>query len=479
MKIFLIIIFAVTAISFAQNTKDECYNCHEGVGDKPTELYLNDVHYKKGISCNACHGGDKTSDDMDIAMDPKKGFIGIPKGDKISELCISCHSDETVMKNFNSSLPVNQMKSLTASVHGKTSIGGNERMMQCITCHDSHGIKSINNPSSPVHSLNIPKTCSRCHSNAVYMRAYNPSLPVDQYVKYKTSAHGELNSKGNAKTADCADCHGSHDIRSASDVKSKTYPVNLPQTCSDCHSDKNYMSGTKLATDQFEKYERSVHGIALLKKNDPGSPACNDCHGNHAASPPGVESISKVCGTCHALNAELFANSLHKTAFDKKGFPECETCHGHHEIITATEKLIGVNEKSVCVECHKDPNDKGYQSALVMRSLIDSLNTEHDLALEAVHKAKQKGMEISEAEYRLRDVVQAKYETRTLIHSLDSAKFNESVGRGLDIAAGINLEAKEAVEEYFFRRVGLGASVLMISFLAFALFLYIRKIEKK
>jgi predicted CXXCH cytochrome family protein len=478
MKILLIFITALTFTLFSQTSKDECYNCHEALGDKPTELYANDVHFKKGISCNACHGGDKTSDDMDIAMDPARGFIGIPKGDKITEMCISCHSDEAVMKSYNSDLPVNQHASLNASVHGKLSVGGKEKMMQCITCHGSHGMKPVNSPASPVHSSNIPKTCAKCHSDAVYMRAYNPSLPVDQYAKYRTSVHGLLNAKGDVKTADCADCHGSHEIRQAVDIKSKTYPVNLPQTCASCHSDKDYMSGYKIPTDQFEKYEKSVHGIALLKKNDHGSPGCNDCHGNHAAFPPGVESISKVCGTCHALNADLFANSPHKVAFDKEGFPECETCHGHHEIITASDKLLGVSEQSVCVECHVGPDDKGYQSALVMKQMSDSLDSQHQLAMDFVHRAKQKGMEISEAEYRLRDVNQAKFEARTLVHSFDSSKYNETVNRGLLAAEDITLEAKAAVDEYYFRRIGLGASVLIISFLAFALFLYIRKIEK-
>ena len=60
-----------------------------------------------------------------------------------------------------------------------------------------------------------------------------------------------------------------------------------------------------IPTDQYEKYSKSVHGVALLQKHDLGAPACNKCHGNHGATPPGVESISKVCGTCHALNADL------------------------------------------------------------------------------------------------------------------------------------------------------------------------------
>ena len=138
-------------------------------------------------------------------------------------------SDKEVMKKFGSNLPTDQFEFLQKSVHGKLSTTGKERIVQCITCHNAHGIVTVNNQASPVYPLNAPKTCSKCHSNAVYMRSYNPSLPIDQYEKYLTSYHGILNRKGDSKTAECASCHGSHEILSVKDVNSKVYPINLPQ----------------------------------------------------------------------------------------------------------------------------------------------------------------------------------------------------------------------------------------------------------
>jgi predicted CXXCH cytochrome family protein len=222
-----------------------------------------------------------------------------------------------------------------------------------------------------------------------------------------------------------------------------------------------------------------VHGIALLEKNDPGAPACNNCHGNHGATPPGVESISKVCGTCHALNAELFSFSPHKKAFDEKNYPECETCHGNHEIVTATNKLLGVDKNAVCIKCHTDQNSTGYKSAKMMRQLIDSLDNTKSSAMVLINNAEQKGMDVTEAKFKLRDINQIKLEARTQIHSFDPAKFKEVVGKGLVISSDATADAKGAIHEYSFRRVGLGISVFLISLLAFGLFLYIRKIEKK
>ncbi len=64
----------------------------------------------------------------------------------------------------------------------------------------------------------IPQFCGRCHGDPQYMRNFNPTLPVDQLTKYRTSRHGELLlGAGDPKPAQCVSCHGVHDIRQVSD----------------------------------------------------------------------------------------------------------------------------------------------------------------------------------------------------------------------------------------------------------------------
>jgi hypothetical protein len=312
------------------------------------------------------------------------------------------------------------------------------------------------------------------------MRSYNPSLPVDQFEKYMTSVHGKRNAKGDAKTAECASCHGSHNIRSPKDVKSKVYASNLPGTCATCHSNADYMKAYKIPTDQYEKYAKSIHGIALLQKHDAGAPACNSCHGNHGAAPPGVESVSKVCGTCHALNADLFSSSPHKKAFDQRKLPECETCHSNHEIIAATDKLLGVAPEAICSHCHSEAqNVKGYQVAKKMRGLIDSLEAEEKRDQALVYEAEQKGMEISEAKFSLRDVRQARLQSRTAVHAFNEEKFTEVITNGLKTSAFVVMESETAIREYYFRRIGLAVATLIITLVALLLYLYVRRLEKK
>ena len=458
---------------------DRCLSCHESLADKASISFKHDIHRQKGVTCAGCHGGNPAAEDLEHAMDKAAGFIGVPKGDAISSACVRCHSSQEAMNQYHSSLPIQQFEKLRGSVHGALSTTGKERIAQCTTCHGAHGIVAVKDPKSPVHPLNVVRTCAKCHSDAAYMRSYNPSLPVDQMEKYRTSIHGVRNAKGDSKTAECAGCHGGHDILPATDVKSKVYPTNLPGTCAACHSDVAYMSGYSIPTDQFEKFSKSVHGVALLQRHDLGAPACNKCHGNHGATPPGVESISKVCGTCHALNADLFSQSPHKKAFDELGLPECETCHGNHEIIAATNELLGVASEAVCSRCHSDTDyPKGYHAALVMRQLSDSLDSAEARARGLVEDAEQKGMEIGEAKFKLRDVRQARLETRTVVHSFNTERFREVADKGLAGAAVVSGEASHAIDEYFFRRIGLGVATLIITVLAITLYLYIRRMER-
>ena len=460
---------------------DQCYTCHEVLGDEPSTLFKRDIHFQRKISCAGCHGGNPRSEEMEEAMSKNAGFIGVPKGDDISAACAKCHSEASIMvKRFESGLPMHQLETLAGSVHGKLSTSGKARIAQCTTCHGAHGIVSVKNPASPVYPLNVTKTCGKCHSDATYMKTYNPALPIDQVAKYRTSVHGVRNAKGDPKPAECVSCHGSHDIRRAKDAKSTVYATNIPSTCAHCHSSARYMKGYGIPSDQYEKFSKSIHGVALLEKGDVGAPACNDCHGNHGAVPPGVESISGVCGTCHALNATLFASSPHKKAFDQRKLPECETCHGYHEIAAATDELLGVGPDAVCGWCHKqNVNQKGYLVAKTMRSLIDSLERSEQHADSLVRDAEQKGMEVSEARFKLRDVRQSRLQSRTSVHSFDLQKFREVVGAGLGSALIVAGEAKKLIEEYYFRRWGLGVASLIISVLAVSLYTYIRRIERR
>lgn len=458
---------AKTVHSQDSESSDQCLNCHLILDDnlkRPAELYKIDIHYRKGISCASCHGGDSKEEDMDKSMSKSAGFIGVPRGTQATRICAKCHSSE--------------FETLSKSVHGQSSTGKGAIISNCITCHGIHNIVTVKSPSSKVNGANIVNTCSSCHNNASFMKNYNPGLMVDQLEKYKTSVHGKKVFSGDSKAANCASCHGSHNIKKVKDPQSQVYYSNIPSTCNKCHGDAEYMKGYKIPTDQYEKFKKSVHGIALLEKGDINAPSCNRCHGDHGASPPEVESISKVCGTCHVLNSQMFQESPHKEAFDKQGLHECGVCHDNHYVVKPTDEMIGTGEKSVCIKCHKD-NDEGFKTAFKMKFMIDSLIKDVDLANYFINEAEQKGMDVSDAKFDYNDIKKVLITTRTVIHYSDIEKYVNTINEGFKFTTNAKTTGEEAINEYYFRRWGLGVSTVFITILGVALYLKLRKIENK
>jgi sugar phosphate isomerase/epimerase len=103
-----------------------------------------------------------------------------------------------------------------------------------------------------------------------------------------------------------------------------------------------------------------------------------------------------------------------------------------------------------------------------------------DIMRECAPYAEEKGMEIGEAKFKLRDIRQARLESKTMIHSFDIDKFKEIVeGKGLSTAKIVSEDAKAAIDDYYFRRYGLIISILITNLLAFTIYRYIVLIEKK
>ena len=153
---------------------------------------------------------------------------------------------------------------------------------------------------------NISAFCGKCHSDFEYMKKYRPRIETDQVEQYNTSQHGLALKKGDKNVAVCTSCHTAHSILPANDPRSTTYAINIPNTCNHCHGNKDLWQKYSLDIKVYEDFSNGVHGIALLVNKDIGAPSCNDCHGNHGATPPGVSSISNVCGMCHVNNVDLF-----------------------------------------------------------------------------------------------------------------------------------------------------------------------------
>jgi len=465
MTLMMLIVFGCIAFGDDSKTKDSCVSCHTDTGSAEAVAFKQYIHFQNGISCADCHGGDPSKEDMEQAMDPRKGFIGVPHATDIPTLCGKCHSD--VQQDFENSAHANALKS------------GNNKGPQCISCHGIHNIVAISDKHSPVSPLNVTKTCSSCHSNALYMKQFNPSLPVDQYEKYLTSVHGGLNTKGDPKAATCVSCHSNHLVYAVKDPRSPVYPTKIPATCGKCHGDSKYMAEYDIPTTQYQDYLKSVHGIALIKNSDLSAPACNSCHGNHGAAPPGLENVASVCGQCHQSNAELYEKSIHHAVFQQRSLPGCVVCHSNHLIQQPDDSMVGFDKNSTCGKCHADIS--GDQAAPVIRSMkqvLAGLSDGQKEATQFLNHAEQLGMDVAEAKYSLKDVNQSMIETRVQIHSFDPKQVLESASPGLKVIGQAKEEGQKAIKEYYFRRKGLGISTLLLTVLAVLLYVKIKQIEK-
>ena len=263
---------------------NSCISCHSNLSDNlhvAPEVFAEDIHATKGISCASCHGGDATADDLGVAMSRAKGFRGKPAQREIPAFCARCHSDAALMRKFNPSLRTDQLAQYLTSVHGRRLARGDSKVAVCTDCHSVHDIRPASNPVSTVHPLNIANTCGRCHSNAEYMKPYD--LPTNQVAEYKASMHHEaLVVRGDLSAPTCTTCHGNHGAAPPG-------VASVEFVCATCH------------VFQAQLFDRSPHQkpFAAMKLG-----ACIACHSNHRIQHPTDKLLGtgkdSICLNCHS-----------------------------------------------------------------------------------------------------------------------------------------------------------------------------------
>ena len=357
---FVLVVFSCAA-AFAQTSvaaETSCVACHADADFFSSELlaiaqdFQQDIHAEVGLSCHDCHGGNPDpliADDMAAAMD-------------------EAHSE---------------------------------------------------NPYRGVPEKNeMPGFCGACHSDLTYMRRFRPAARVDQEQEYWTSQHGLALAQGDPNVATCTECHGTHGIRRTDDPDSTVYPTQVAETCRACHGDPERMSGytlpdgRPLPVDQFARWQQSVHAKAMFEKEDLTAPTCNDCHGNHGAMPPGLDSVAFVCGQCHGREADIFRQSPKNLGFevhneylaeagaegcaachddsepqaqltDVRSFGECAACHGNHGVVRPTVALLSPLPPTPCHFCHEGSNSIDFEDEEPEKSRQSYLEERERLLAEA------------------------------------------------------------------------------------------------
>jgi cytochrome b subunit of formate dehydrogenase len=266
--------------------KISCASCHaDQQAAYERSFHAKAIHDGDGraATCTDCHG---SPHELLPASDPKSrvNHVNIPA------TCGTCHGQKFVMEASGHS--AQPFISYEESVHGRAVAAGSEKAAVCTDCHGSHEILEANDTKSSIFKFNVPATCAKCHkaveleySQSIHGQAIargdwlapvctdchgihsikshvdpNSSVSAQNLVRvtcarchegvrlsqefdvegrrattYLASYHGLASKLGSQIVANCASCHGVHNILPSSDPRSTINRANLTRTCGQCH----------------------------------------------------------------------------------------------------------------------------------------------------------------------------------------------------------------------------------------------------
>ncbi|GBE29660.1 cytochrome c nitrite reductase pentaheme subunit [bacterium BMS3Bbin04] len=409
----------------------------------------------------------KIKAEVDKGLSLSREVMGSVENLLTESSCVACHTemDEDITHAFANDVHADSEISCHGCHGGNPLIEGEDAMSR------SEGFIGV-----PSRSGDVGAFCARCHSDPEYMHRFNPAISTDQYAQFQISGHGQTLDRNprDENVANCIKCHGVHDIRTVSDPLSPVYPLNVPETCNNCHGKSEMMNQYGITINPYEQYKTSVHGEALLAKGDISAPACNDCHGNHGTLPPEINSVANVCGQCHALNASLFRESIHRGIWELRGMPECGSCHGSHAIHHPTDEMLSAKEGSFCSTCHEEggPPDQVY-------TMLDSLEQHIDLAENRLMLAESFLVSVDEGYFKLDKARTELTKMRVLLHNFDLDTLNASYAKTMSIIHEVYDIGEEGIANAKYRRKGFWIAFVIFAAFNIIVILKIRDLNRK
>jgi cytochrome b subunit of formate dehydrogenase/nitrate/TMAO reductase-like tetraheme cytochrome c subunit len=257
-----------------------CVDCHgdaHGVlpaGDAKSPVY----HANIPTTCGSCHGqkflmqSNGGSSQVFVAYQDSVHGRAVKNGSQNAAVCTDCHGVHEILAANDAKSPINkfnvpktcgkchsQIESVfMQSIHGQAILRGNGLAPVCTDCHGIHTIKAPSDPSSSVSDENLSRTtCARCHQGVRLTQEFD--VAGNRVSTYLDSYHGLASQGGSVVVANCASCHGVHNILPSSDPRSTINAANLDATCGQCH---------KGATQKFtlNKVHVDVQGGRALDK---------------------------------------------------------------------------------------------------------------------------------------------------------------------------------------------------------------------
>lgn len=431
--------------------RDNCLACHQtGVGGAPK---VPSNHAGRTVDmCRGCHQPVQPAAGEVPLVVPTP--IAHPKAAADQNTCASCH--ETLGGTSTSIVADWQ-----ASIHS-------ERGVSCVDCHGGDPTKTDKEQAmssaagyvGKPNTADIPALCGSCHARVEAMRQYD--LSTDQYAQYRQSVHGRKLALGDLNVATCFTCHDGHGTKQVNDPSARVYPLNVPALCASCHADDQLMKQYGIPTNQYALYQSSVHGVALLQKQDLRAPTCATCHGTHGAAPPGFTEVANVCGSCHSATQDYYLKSAH--AGNIPGTPKCVTCHGRYDVMQPTEAMFSGDSGRQCGSCHKSNSQEA--------AAVQEINANLSLAAAAVDRADASmrqaagnALITAPEEVKLAEARTSLITARAAQHTLDLKTVKLNTDKASTKAKEIVSDADKAAADSLFRRgfMAFGLAVMALA----------------
>jgi hypothetical protein len=251
--------------------------------------------------------------------------------------CAVCHQELEFLRQRTTSLDEARrllvpLDGLHASAH---------QGVDCAECHT--GFRTFPHAEAPYSSS---RSCSSCHQ--------------EQRAEWGEGVHASPDRTG----ADCRSCHGTHDVRSAADLREDPVArTTMDQRCEGCHETSGLPA-------------QDAHA---------GSAACSGCHGSHGISHVdephsrvGPERQSETCGACHEDVEDAWSQGAHGAAVQggadgahvtadanpitgseqgHRDLPTCGACHLPHNTLSTDHPDYLVRASEQCKACHHEYAD--------------------------------------------------------------------------------------------------------------------------
>jgi cytochrome b subunit of formate dehydrogenase len=233
-----------------------CQDCHGGAHEilaaADDKSPVN--HANIPATCGRCHGqkflmeSNGESGQPFISYQQSVHGLAIEKGSKKAAVCTDCHGSHEILPANNAKSPIYKFnvpstcgkchgsvqQTFDESIHGQAIARGNGLAPVCTDCHGIHSIKAHIDPNSSVSEQNIARTtCARCHEGVRLSQEFG--VAGGRVSTYLDSYHGLASEGGSVVVANCASCHGVHNILPSSDPRSTINKANLDATCGQCH----------------------------------------------------------------------------------------------------------------------------------------------------------------------------------------------------------------------------------------------------